>query len=184
MKKYKCLEKNIYNSGKYSILPLRFQDRYDIMNWRNEQKYHLRQENDLSKEIQDLYFKNIINNLFKVKFPDQILFSYLEENKCIGYGGLVHINWEKKDAEISFIMETLLEKKYFDFHWRNFLFLIEEVAFKDLSFNKISTYAYDLRSHIYNIFEEAGFYRESELKNQLFHNGEYKSVIIHSKKNK
>ena len=67
MKKYKCLEKNIYNSGKYSILPLRFQDRYDIMNWRNEQKYHLRQENDLSKEIQDLYFKNIILKFSEIK---------------------------------------------------------------------------------------------------------------------
>tara|TARA_B100001250_G_scaffold149451_1_gene128027 strand:+ start:25020 stop:25574 length:555 start_codon:yes stop_codon:yes gene_type:complete len=184
MEKYKCLNKNIYNSGKYKILPLRFQDRYDIMKWRNEQKYHLRQENNLTKEEQDLYFEKVINNLFRIKFPNQILFSYLENDKCVGYGGLVHINWQKREGEISFIMNTSLEKIFFDFHWKKFLFLIEKVAFKDLSFKKIFTYAYDLRPHIYKIFEDVGYSKESELKNQILHNGEYKSVIIHSKRNK
>ena len=87
--------------------------------------------------------------LFNLKNPDQILFSYLSENECIGYGGLVHINWNKKYAEISFIMKTKLERKKFYFHWKNFLSMIEKVGFDELNFKKLNTYAYDLRSFIH-----------------------------------
>jgi hypothetical protein len=48
--------------------------------------------------------------LFQLQKPNQILFSFLEENKCIGYGGLVHINWNDINGEISFIIDTKLEK--------------------------------------------------------------------------
>ena len=73
--------------------------------------YHLRQQNKLRIEDQNNYFENVVMKLFNLKNPDQILFSYISENKCIGYGGLVHINWNKKYAEISFIMKTKLERK-------------------------------------------------------------------------
>ena len=94
-KKYKCLKKNNFSIGKYKIIPIRFKDRIDIMNWRNEQMYHLRQQNKLRIEDQNNYFENVVMKLFNLKNPDQILFSYISENKCIGYGGLVHINWNK-----------------------------------------------------------------------------------------
>ena len=44
-----------------------------------------------------------------------VLFNYLHNGKCIGYGGLVHINWIDKNAEVSFIMDTELEENYFEF---------------------------------------------------------------------
>ena len=179
MRKYKCLETNIYNEGKYTILPLRFQDRYDIMKWRNEQKYHLRQQNDLNQEIQDLYFKNVINNLFKLKFPKQILFSYLEDDKCIGYGGLVHVNWKKRDAEISFIMDTVLEDESFDFHWSIFLNLIEKVAFIDLKLIRIFTHAYNLRPHLYDVLLKNNYNEESRIKSDNTKKSEF--VLVHSK---
>ena len=57
------------------------------MNWRNEQLYHLRQINKQLYKSQEKYFKEIVANLFNSDKPNQILFSYLKENKCIGYGG-------------------------------------------------------------------------------------------------
>ena len=112
--KFKILSKDIYEYNEFSIVPLRFEDRYLIMNWRNEQMYHLRQSDILTIEKQDKYFKEVISKNFEEDKPSQILFSFLYNNECIGYGGLVHINWTDQNAEISFLINTELEKKYFE----------------------------------------------------------------------
>lgn len=105
---YKVLQQNSFSYGSISIVPIRYEDRFDIMKWLNEQIYHLRQKQPLTVEDQDNYFTNIVSKLFDQDQPNQILFSYLENDTCIGYGGLVHINWIDQNAEISFIMNTVL----------------------------------------------------------------------------
>ncbi|MBG7612797.1 GNAT family N-acetyltransferase [Polaribacter sp. BAL334] len=184
MNSYKVLNNQQYLFNEYSIVPIRYQDRMDILKWRNEQIYHLRQHKPLTKEDQDNYFDTVVSKLFDALQPNQLLFSYLQNDVCIGYGGLVHINWIDKNAEISFIMNTDLEKEYFSKHWTIFLQLIEQVAFTDLKFHKIFTFAFDLRPHLYNAIESAGFVKEATLKEHCFFNGNYKDVIIHSKLNK
>lgn len=154
------------------------------MRWRNEQIYHLRQAQPLTKEDQDAYFENVVAKLFVQDQPSQILFSFLEDEVCIGYGGLVHISWIDKNAEISFIMNTDLEQDNFSVYWSVFLQLIEQLAFKELKFHKLYTYAFDLRPHLYAIIENAGFMEEGRLKEQVFSNGEYIDVLIHGKLNK
>lgn len=181
---YRCLSQNEFESGEYKIVPIRYQDRMDIMTWRNEQMYHLRQATPLTPESQENYFQNVVSALFEQEKPNQLLFSYLKNGKCIGYGGLVHINWIDRNSEISFIMETQLEKLEFVEHWSKFISLIEEVAFKELNFHKLNTYAFDIRPHIYNLFESCGFYKEAVLKEHCFYNNEYIDVVIHSKINK
>ena len=182
-KSYIALKKQIHKKGDYFICPIRFNDRYDIMQWRNEQLYHLRQEKLLSKEEQDNYFNIKISKLFDKKKPDQILFSFLKKNKCVGYGGLVHINWIDKNAEISFIMDTSLEEEYFEIHWLSYLSLIEKVAFKELNLHKLFTYAYDIRPHLFPILLKAGYIKDAELEDHCLFEGVYKNVLIHSKFN-
>ena len=184
MKNYKALNKQVYSEGIYSIVPIRFEDRMDIMNWRNEQIYHLRQSQPLTIQDQDNYFNTIINQLFEVEKPNQLLFSYLENDTCIGYGGLVHINWIDKNAEISFVMNTELEKDMFKFYWGAFLQLIENIAFNELKFHKIFTYAFDLRPHLYEVLESNNYLKEAVLNEHCFFNNQFIDVIIHSKKNK
>ncbi|MGB0933372.1 MAG: GNAT family N-acetyltransferase [Lishizhenia sp.] len=184
MSSYKVLSKQTFTKGDFSIVPIRFEDRLDIMKWRNEQIYHLRQAKPLTEEDQNTYFQQVVSKLFDQEQPNQLLFSFLKKDTCIGYGGLVHINWVDKHAEISFVMNTLLEQDFFSKHWSIFLILIELVAFKELHFHKLSTYAFDLRPHLYEIIENAGFIKEGRLKEQCFFNGEYKDVLIHGKLNK
>jgi RimJ/RimL family protein N-acetyltransferase len=184
MNSYKVLNKQNFENGNFSIVPIRFEDRMDIMKWRNEQIYHLRQEKPISEKHQNNYFTNVIGKLFHQNQPNQILFSFLEKSKCIGYGGLVHINWVEKNAEVSFIMQTNYEKDRFDEIWSIFLVLLQEVAFIDLKIHKMFTYAFDVRPHLYVVLEKAGFCKEAILKKNLLFNGEYLDVIIHSKTNK
>ena len=181
MRNYQVLRQNIFEKGEYSIVPIRSEDRYDIMKWRNEQIYHLRQDKPLTKEAQDRYFDEIIPQLFHQEKPSQLLFSFLKDGKLIGYGGLVHINWVDKNAEISFIMNTELEKEEFEWNWSKYLSLIEELAFKEMAFVKLYVYAFDLRPHLYTTLLNNSYFMDARLKNHCIFNGELKDVVIHSK---
>jgi RimJ/RimL family protein N-acetyltransferase len=181
--KYKCIKKQTFNKGLFFIKPIRFEDRFDIMKWRNEQMYHLRQSKLLTLKDQEGYFKNVVSQLFKEEMPNQLLFSYLKNDVCIGYGGLVHINWIDRNAEISFIMDTKLEKDQFDLHWKTYLSLISKVAFKELKLHKIFTYALDIRPHLYPILEDSGYIKEAVLEEHSFFKGDYINVVIHKKIN-
>lgn len=183
MRYYKVLNNQIFKIGEFSIVPLRFEDRINIMQWRNEQIYHLRQNKPLTIEDQDNYFKNVIANLFEQENPNQILFSFIENDICVGYGGLVHINWVDKNAEISFIINTELEKSNYENFLNIFLKLIEKVAFSDLQFHKIFTYAFDIRPQLYPILESSGFFKDAVLKEHCLINRTYKDVVIHAKLN-
>ena len=183
MSRYRALTKQEYKNINYSIVPIRDEDKYAIMQWRNEQIYHLRQDKPLTIERQEKYFAGVITQLFGQVEPNQILFSYLENNICIGYGGLVHINWIDKNAEISFIISTELEKDYFEFHWVNYLALIEKVAFEELKFHKLFTYAFDLRPRLYTALEKTGFRQEAILKEHILFDKKYIDVVIHAKFN-
>jgi len=178
---YKCLNTQEFVSEKYKITPIRSIDRFDIMRWRNEQIYHLRQNKPITAEDQDFYFNTIVAKLFGQDQPKQILFSFLESGICIGYGGLVHINWIDQIAEISFIMNTTLEKNRFQEIWVAYLGLIEQVAFQELRLHKIFTYAFDIRPHLYPALLKAGFIEEARLKEHCFFQGSYKDVLIHTK---
>ena len=183
MKTYLALKKNIFDIDNFSIVPIRYEDRFSIMKWRNEQIYHLRQDEPLTIENQEKYFTEVIPRLFELKQPDQLLFSFLKNDICIGYGGLVKINWLDKNAEISFIMNTELEKNNFGEYWTIFLSLIEEIAFNEINLHKIYTYAFDLRPQLYPILLKANYSEESRLKAHCFFDEKFIDVLIHSKFN-
>jgi len=177
---YKCLNKQIFANGKYALVPIRFEDRYDIMKWRNEQIYHLRQAKPLTQEDQDTYFENVVAKLFDQEKPNQILFSFLEDGVCIGYGGLVHINWIDKNAEVSFVMNTQLEENQFIELWVEYLMILKQISFKILDFRKIYTYAFDLRPTLYKALAISGFKEEGRLINHINFNQTYIDVLIYS----
>lgn len=182
--KYSFLGQSSFQHKGFSIVPIRYKDRFKIMEWRNEQIYHLRQTKPLTQEDQERYFTTVVSKLFQQEQPNQVLFSYLKNDECIGYGGLVHINWADKNAEVSFIINTKLEKEEFNFHWKTFLHLLENVAFKELNLHKIYIYAFDVRPQLYEAVEAAGFSLDAVLKEHCYFNGKYKDVIIYYRLNK
>lgn len=180
-KKYNKLNIGAVRLKEFELIPIRYEDRYLIMKWRNEQIYHLRQDKPLTRETQDMYFDEIIPQLFHQENPSQLLFSFLKNGELIGYGGLVHINWIDKNAEISFIMNTELEKEWFEWNWSKYLELLEELAFKEMEFVKLYVYAFDIRPHLYKTLLNNNYFLDARLKDHCIFNGELKDVVIYSK---
>ena len=56
MRKYISINKQKLYSEPYSIVPIRDEDKFKIMKWRNEQIYHLRQSKEITKSQQIKYF--------------------------------------------------------------------------------------------------------------------------------
>ena len=103
---YHCLKNNFFEDAKhFQLIPIRMEDIELIRVWRNAQIAILRQNSALSKEDQISYFQNIIFPSTLLGQPPQILFSFLFKKVLIGYGGLVHIAWEDKRAEVSFLVD-------------------------------------------------------------------------------
>ena len=106
MSNYTILKSKKMSSSHLELVPIREEDIEKIRIWRNQQRKILRQNNTISKKDQEKYFEESIRPTFQQKNPEMLLFSIILKGKCIGYGGLVHINWAAKRAEISFLSET------------------------------------------------------------------------------
>jgi RimJ/RimL family protein N-acetyltransferase len=182
LRNYKCLDIIEIIGGEYKLVPIRDEDKYAIREWRNEQIEILRQNKPLSISDQENYFKNVIDKLFEKEQPEQLLWSFLFNDELIGYGGLVHIDWNKKEAEISFLTKTTRNnnKDLFINDWIEYLKLIKRVARHFLNFNKIYTYAYDIRPHLYTALEESGFIEINRIKNGIIINQKEYDIVIHA----
>ena len=183
MNHYKALSQQSFKLGSLRLVPIRDEDKYLIMEWRNEQMFHLRQNKKLSRADQKHYFQAVVRPLFSQEKPEQILFSLLEEDTCIGYGGLVHLDWYKLEAEVSFLMNTGLESNRFGELWSKFLKMLNVVAFDQLALVRIFTYAYDLREHLYTPILENHFKLTRRIPNVLRESNRCYDVLIHTKLN-
>tara|TARA_Y100000768_G_C23979071_1_gene684708 strand:- start:781 stop:1350 length:570 start_codon:yes stop_codon:yes gene_type:complete len=178
--KYIAIKLQYFQEKEFLLRPIEFADRTRIMKWRNEQLYHLRQKNKLTKKQQDFYFINEVAPLFRQKHPKQLLFSLDFNETHVAYGGLVHIDLIKKNAELSFVMDTRKEKKHFESYWKIFLKLIEKIAHQ-LQLKLIYTAAFDLRPKLYDVLEDLGY--ESKPNTNLYTKFESteEKIIVHAK---
>ncbi|MCC7223599.1 MAG: GNAT family N-acetyltransferase [Chitinophagales bacterium] len=178
---YACLSENTVQQGDYTLTAIRPDDIFLIKEWRNAQIDILRQQQVLTDDDQRRYFETVIFPTFGAAQPAQILFSFLYQDKCIGYGGLVHISWADRNAEISFLLETQRNNDIalFQREWAIYLDMLQQIAFGQLGFEKIYTYAYDIRPHLVETLEQKGFVQEARLKRHVFIQGKATDVLIH-----
>ena len=186
MNKYNCLDIEKFSLNDYTLIPIRQEDIQSIRNWRNQQMDVLRQKKPISENEQEQYYKKTIKKDFYENEPEQILFSFLLKNKCIGYGGLVHIDWERKIAELSFLNETSRAKNlelYFE-DFSKFLKIIFKIVFYNLKFNELVTETYNIRPKTIEILEMFGFKKKNTLKNHVKIDGKLIDSLIFSLENK
>ncbi|MCM8810937.1 MAG: GNAT family N-acetyltransferase [Candidatus Omnitrophica bacterium] len=182
--KYLVLEKDSYQFQEYSLVALREEDILLIKDWRNAQILILRQNKPLTEPEQIEYYNQVVIPSFSQAKPSIILFSFLKKEMCIGYGGLVHIDWSNKRAELSFLLnpERVKDKNLYEVEFTIFIKLIKEIAFKELKLNKVYTETFDLnfRSHHISILEKNGFTFEGRLRQHIYKENKFIDSLIHS----
>jgi RimJ/RimL family protein N-acetyltransferase len=180
-RKYKCLPREKITLGNYSIETVQDDDIESIRSWRNSQMDVLRQTKPISVEEQSNYFQHVIWPSLTDPNPGNILFRYLKDEKLIGYGGLVHITWKHKRAEVSFLLDPSLaaDKDTYANCYSNFLSLLKELSFEDLGFKRLFTETFAIRKHHISILESNGFRVEGVLKNHVYMDEKPVDSIIH-----
>lgn len=182
MMKYNCLRVSFFSENTFEIRPISIDDIEQIRIWRNTQMDVLRQKKTISTTEQISYFDRVLLPLFSQEFPDQIIFSYFKDNVLIGYGGLVHISWEDKRSELSFLLNPELVKsdKLYEEYFSQFIKFMKEVNFNQLNFHKIFTETYSHRVFHLSVLVKSGFELEGVLRDHIFINESYNNSLIHS----
>lgn len=179
---YKCLKKNIFSdSDGYQLVPIRLEDAEPIRHWRNDQKDMLRQTAVIGPEEQKQYFESVVIPLFHESHPKQILFSFLLHNELIGYGGLTHIDWLSRRAELSFLMNTerANDISIYSQDFIHFLDLINQVTFNELQFHRLYTETFSYRTTHMQLLESCGFKKEGILRQHIYKKGKWFDSIMH-----
>ena len=181
MPAYSLLRIQRLSRSTLAIVPLRAKDIFKIKEWRNAQIDVLRQTKILTNEDQKRYYKSSIAPTFRQKEPRQILFSYLNGGRLIGYGGLTNIDWTNRRAEISFLVDPGIAGRRGEYArvFSCFLELLKEVAFDILAFHRIYTETFSFRKHHVRILEKSGFVNEGTMREHVEFRGKYYDSLLH-----
>jgi hypothetical protein len=179
---YKCLKCNFLNDNHFEIKPISIDDIEQIRIWRNKQINVLRQKKIITPSEQRTYFNNVLLPNFFQDYPSQILFSYFKDKILIGYGGLVHISWEDKRSEMSFLLnpELVEVENIYEQYFSKFIGFMKEVNFSILDFHKLFTETYSNRFFHISILEKSGFKLEGILHDHIIIDKKYFNSLIHS----
>lgn len=178
---YRCLKLQKISLGSYHVRPVTINDINSIRIWRNRQLDILRQKKPITIHEQEIYYSQEIWPDQKTLTPRNILMSYFKEDQLIGYGGLVHIDWDHKRAEMSYLLDP-------DFHrsdkeerilFLTYIRLMKRLAFEVLDFGRIFTETYDIRHRHIAILEEGGFKLEGRLKHHILIDNTPIDSLIH-----
>ena len=181
MKGYRCLRTNRYTDSQgYQLVPIRPEDIESIRQWRNAQIDVLRQHAVITPQEQQAYFESNIWPSLQQEKPRQVLFSFLLQEDCIGYGGLTHIDWDASRAELSFIVDPLRAHDQALYHsdFIHFFAFLHEVSFKDLRLHRLVAETYAFRQETINLLESVGFKREGILRDHVFKRNQWADSLV------
>jgi len=165
----------------YELRKIAAEDMEKIRVARNAQMDVLRQNQEITPEQQQKYFEEIIKPSFTKNNPELLLYSLFKDQEWIGYGGLVHISWEHKRAEVSFLVTTdrANHPETYAQDFSRFLNLLAHIAFHDLNFNRLFTETFDFRKEHLDILQGFGFKPEGILKEHVLIGNHYHDSLIH-----
>ena len=174
--------------GGYSVRAIAREDMEPIRRWRNAQLRVLRQACEIWPEEQRRYFDELVLPTFEDRHPSQVLLTLLLDGERVGYGGLTHIDWGARRAELAFLgppersddpeRPDALERYGPDF--RAFLALaIDGIAFADLGLHRVFSETFDVRPHTIAILESFGFVAEGRMRDHVRIDGRYADSLLH-----
>ena len=177
---FKFLKRKL-SLNSFSIENIKNSEIEKIRNWRNNSLKYLRQNSKISKKQQILYFKKKIFSQINLKKPNKILFSFKKNDVLIGYGGLVYISWENKNAELSFLLDPKFnDKKSYKIFFNNYIDLVIKFSFDRCGLKKIYTQTFSHRKINIELLKKKSFLKEGCLKNHIFKYNKFCDLVIQS----
>lgn len=177
---YVCAPKLGVVRGSHALRPISWEDRVAIRQWRNDQLDVLRQRTPLSEHDQDDYFESTVRPSFGQIRPAQVLVAYTENEQLVGYGGVVHIDWDDRRGEISFLTSReRADSPDFEQDWSVFIGLLAAVARDDLHLHKLTTETYAFRDDVVRYMRRAGMQPEGRLVDHHRVGEEYVDSLLH-----
>lgn len=178
---YRCINLQEFHFGRFSLETIQDEDIEDIRGWRNAQIDILRQSGEISPSQQKKYFEDFIWPTMALDNPKNILLTFFENNKRIGYGGMVHISWEHRRAEVSFLLDPVLARDptAYAVYFSAYLSMIKEFAFSLLNFKRLYTETYDFRKKHIEILESCSFKFEGQMRKHIMIGDKHHDSLIH-----
>jgi RimJ/RimL family protein N-acetyltransferase len=178
---YACLPHPRIEQGGFWVETVQAGHIQAIRTWRNAQLDILRQPAPISPKEQEAYFATQIWPSLASPQPTNILLAFHEGERLIGYGGLVHIAWEHRRAEVSFLLDpqAATPAEAYACRFVAFLGLMKKLAFDELGFERLFTETYALRTDHIAVLEAAGFRREGVLRNHVRIDGRGIDSLMH-----
>jgi RimJ/RimL family protein N-acetyltransferase len=178
---YRCLPYATLERNGFALRTVQPADIEPIRQWRNAQMNVLRQTTPISAEAQEAYFAETIWPSLSESRPANILLAFLENGSLIGYGGLVHIAWGDRRAEVSFLLTPKLagDEPVYGARFAAFLGLIRELAFQGLGLHRLFTETYAFRTAHIAVLEQAGFRLEGRMRDHVVIDGQPIDSLLH-----
>jgi RimJ/RimL family protein N-acetyltransferase len=180
-RRYVCLPDEAVTQGEYSLVTVQDDHIEAIRQWRNAQIDVLRQAAPISPEQQVAYYAQHIWPALEVPQPANILLVLQQGSQPIGYGGLVHLAWEHRRGEVSFLLDTVLtadttrHARLFEIY----LGLIKTLAFDKLGLHRLCTETYAFRDGTIGVLEQSGFRLEGRLRDHVWVRGQWVDALMH-----
>lgn len=167
--RYACMVRARIADGDHAIEAVQPDHIERIRTWRNAQMSILRQAAPIEPEQQRAYFRERVWNELDLPQPANLLVSFSHKDVLIGYGGLVHIAWQHRRAEVSFLLDDAIagEPVGYASHFSTFLRLMKSLAFEDLGFHRLCTETYAVRPAHVAVLESEGFQLEGVLRDHV-----------------
>ncbi|VVN09619.1 hypothetical protein PS662_03782 [Pseudomonas fluorescens] len=179
--RYRVMPTPTLSDGVLDVRAVQPADIEAIRQWRNAQMDVLRQTAPISPEQQARYFAEHVWPQVDSPEPSQVLVALERAGALIGYGGLVHISWPNRRAEISFLLTPDLEQNTDELIalFSRFLDLMKRLAFDDLGLRRLCTETFAHRSRHIATLEASGFSCEGRLREHVLVDGEPTDAFAH-----
>lgn len=166
------------HNKEYSLDELKPQDWESIRSWRNAQLSILRQNSPLSFEEQQSYWKKLSG--LSLLESRTLCFSYKQKGQTIGYGGLVHIDFEKSSGEVSTLLDPIFAEPSPLFLKLSSIFLeLTQNFAQDLGLQVLTAEIFDHRIEMIRLFHKLGFEVKDYLpKRKQYNNHHFGSWLM------
>lgn len=178
---YHVMPRPVLKGRRIAVRAVEPEDIEPIRLWRNAQIDVLRQSRPIEKDEQAAYFAREIWPQKASSEPTNILLSMMENERLIGYGGLVHIVWDYRRTELSFLLDPAVPRTEEDVAdlFLDWVRLMQQLAFADIGLTRLTTETYAMRSLHIRILEQAGFLREGLLRQHVRVGGRPMDALVH-----